>query len=135
MNNLKNLRILVVDDEKGIRDLLIEFLWLQGQGTTAIGAMDLDSALAEASLSKPDIVITDIGLLGGNDLSGLEVIRKFSSLAVSVIGMTGRAHRDGACVKKMALDAGATNFIFKPFNLGDLWSLAEEVMNKKTTLK
>lgn len=106
-------RILVVDDEKPIRRLLRTSL--SAEGYEVIEAGDGNAALAAAAKEKPDAVLLDLGL---PDLDGIEVlgrIREWSPVPVLVL-----TARDAETQKIAALDAGADDYVTKPFSVGEL---------------
>lgn len=106
-------RVLVVDDEKPIRRLLRTAL--TSEGYEVIEAEDGGAALAAAAKEKPDAVLLDLGL---PDLDGTEVlarIREWSSVPVVVL-----TARDAEAQKIAALDAGADDYVTKPFAMGEL---------------
>jgi len=106
-------RILVVDDEKPIRRLL--HTALSAEGYDVIEAEDGHTALALAAKEKPDAILLDLGL---PDLDGTEVlarIREWSPTPVVVLSA-----RDAEAQKIAALDAGADDYVTKPFGTGEL---------------
>jgi DNA-binding response OmpR family regulator len=107
-------RILVVDDEEEIRTLLENFL--TGQGYGVILASDGNVALELAETENPQIIILDIKLPG---LNGIEVCRRLKekekTKSIPVIVITGFGDN-----KIVALDAGADDFVNKPFDLAEL---------------
>jgi DNA-binding response OmpR family regulator len=107
-------RILVVDDEEEIRTLLENFL--TGQGYGVILASDGNAALELAETENPQVIILDIKLPG---LNGIEVCRRLKekekTKSIPVIVITGFGDN-----KIVALDAGADDFVNKPFDLAEL---------------
>jgi two-component system KDP operon response regulator KdpE len=106
-------RVLVVDDEPQIvRALSIN---LHARGYDVATAVDGQSALAAASYQPPDLVLLDLGL---PDLDGMEVISGLRGwTAAPIIVLSGRADSGD---KIDALDAGADDYITKPFSIGEL---------------
>jgi two-component system, OmpR family, KDP operon response regulator KdpE len=110
---VSRLSVLVIDDERPIRRLLI----------TALGAHDYDvheaadgqSGLAAAAGLKPDLVLVDLGL---PDLDGVEVIRRLREWAVFPILVLSVREREAD--KVAALDAGADDYVTKPFGMSEL---------------
>ncbi len=105
-------RILVVDDERPIRKFLSSSL--SGQ-YTVLEAATANEALAEAVSGRPDVIILDLGL---PDMDGVEVtrsLREWSQVPIIVISVRNREED-----KISALDAGADDFITKPFSVGEL---------------
>lgn len=106
-------RLLVVDDEPAIRRFLRTALASQGFQVfeAAGGQAGLDGVLAH----RPDLVILDWGL---PDLDGVEVLRRLREWsAVPVIMLTVR---EAEADKIAALDAGADDYLTKPFGAGEL---------------
>ncbi|HHE46814.1 MAG TPA: sigma-54-dependent Fis family transcriptional regulator [Bacteroidetes bacterium] len=103
--------ILVVDDDKPVRDLLQELL--DGEGHEVITAGNGRDALAEMKRHKPDLVFLDINM---PEMSGLSVLSemKRQSLDMPVIVITGYSTLDNAI---QAIRSGAKEFITKPFDL------------------
>ncbi len=105
--------IVVIEDEPQIRRFLRATL--QGQGYRLFEAANGADGLMEAASRQPDVVIVDLGL---PDIDGLEVIRRlreWSSVPVIVLSARG-GERD----KVTALDAGADDYIEKPFGTDEL---------------
>jgi two-component system KDP operon response regulator KdpE len=106
-------RILVVDDEPQILRALRTSLRAHGHEVTV--AMNGDDALTEASRTSPQLVILDLGL---PDMDGTEVIRElrtWSEAPVIVLSV-----RDAQAEKVAALDAGADDYVTKPFGVPEL---------------
>jgi two-component system KDP operon response regulator KdpE len=107
------LKVLVVDDEPQLlRALRINLTARQYEVVTAI---DGTSALAIAARSRPDLVVLDLGL---PDLDGAEVIRGLRGWTeVPIVVLSGRSD---AADKVDALDAGADDYLTKPFSMDEL---------------
>jgi two-component system KDP operon response regulator KdpE len=106
-------RVLVVDDEPQILRSL--GTTLSANGYDVIAAETGEGALAMAAAEEPDLVILDLGL---PDIDGAEVIRRLRAWSqVPVIVLSVRDRQDD---KIGALDAGADDYVTKPFGLGEL---------------
>jgi len=105
--------ILVIEDEAQIRRFLRPAL--TGQGYRLFEAITGESGLVEAATRQPDLIILDLGL---PDLDGLEVIRRLREwTTIPIIILSAREQeRD----KIAALDAGADDYVSKPFGIGEL---------------
>ncbi|MGD0780083.1 MAG: response regulator [Dehalococcoidales bacterium] len=106
-------RVLIVDDEPAIRRFLRVTLTAQAYDT--IEAASGQEALSKATADKPDIIILDIGL---PDINGIEVtrlLRQWTQLPIIILSVRG-AESD----KIAALDAGADDYLTKPFGVGEL---------------
>ena len=107
------IRVLVVDDEPQIlRALRIN---LRARGYDVEVAADGTQALRVAATQQPELVVLDLGL---PDLDGLDVIHGLRGwTAVPIIVLSGRA---GSSDKVAALDAGADDYVTKPFGVDEL---------------
>jgi len=105
--------VLVIEDDPQIRRFLRATLGTHGY--RLLEATAGESGLVEAATRQPDIVILDLGL---PDIDGLEVIRRlrdWTTLPIIVLSARGQ-ERD----KIAALDAGADDYVSKPFGVGEL---------------
>lgn len=119
----QNLRVLVVDDEKAIRSFL--YTSLSSYGYTIFEAADGEEALAKALDVHPDLVILDLGL---PDMDGVEVIasiRKRTKIPIIILSV-----RDDPSEKISALDAGADDYLTKPFSTEELLARLRAVMRR-----
>jgi len=116
-------RILVVDDEPQIlRALRINLLARQYEVVTA---RDGTEALRLVSAERPDLVVLDLGL---PDVDGVEVIRKLRSWSpVPIVVLSGRADSKE---KVDALDAGADDYVTKPFSVEELLARVRAVTRR-----
>ena len=106
-------RILVIDDEQAIRRFLHTVL--SGPDFTLHEAENGHAGLAAAAAFKPDVILLDLGL---PDLDGIEVIRRIREWSpVPIIVLSVREREDD---KVAALDAGADDYLTKPFGVGEL---------------
>ncbi|MBP7864662.1 MAG: response regulator [Acidobacteria bacterium] len=111
--DLKGIRVLVVDDEKAIRRFLHTVFC--AHGTEIAEASSGFEALAAAAAGRPDLVVLDLGL---PDMDGLDVIRRLREWSeVPIIVLSVRESEDQ---KIGALDAGAVDYVTKPFGTGEL---------------
>ena len=106
-------RILVIDDEKQILRMLK--IALEGNGYHVAEAASGHDGLNQAALFHPDLIILDLGL---PDMDGVEVIKRLREWTQTpVIVLSVREHEDD---KIGSLDAGADDFVTKPFGMGEL---------------
>lgn len=105
--------ILIVEDEKEIRRFLR--IALEGEGFRVIDADTLTRGLIEAATRKPELVILDLGLPDGDGSAFIREVRQWSSMPVIVLSA-----RSDEQDKITALDAGADDFLSKPFGVGEL---------------
>lgn len=105
--------VLVVEDEAAMVRLLRAAL--ASQGFRVVEATNGQEALRQAATRSPDVVVLDLGL---PDLDGFEVarrLREWSTVPIIVVSARGQ---EGDKVK--ALDAGADDYVTKPFAVGEL---------------
>lgn len=105
--------ILLIEDEPQMRRFLR--ITLQSQGYRLVEAATAQEGLMQASTRNPDVVLLDLGL---PDLDGLEVtkrLREWTQTPIIVISA-----REQEQDKVRALDAGADDYLTKPFNAGEL---------------
>src|SRR3989440_6464414 len=120
------MRILVVDDERRLRDVLRRSLTLAGYEVRS--ATDGYEGLAEISGGAPDAVVLDIGL---PTLDGLEVCRRLRSEGnrVPVLMLTAR---DAVSDRVEGLDAGADDYLVKPFDVEELKARIRALVRRAT---
>ena len=107
-------KILIVDDDRALREALRRALTLGGYRTeTAAGGQE---ALTRLALGAPDAVVLDIGL---PDIDGLAVCRRLRAAGdrVPILMLTAR---DAVADRIDGLDAGADDYLVKPFDVGEL---------------
>jgi two-component system response regulator MprA len=108
------MKVLIVDDDRALRDALRRTLVLGGYETyLAAGGED---ALAQVATAAPDAVVLDVGL---PDIDGLEVSRRLRAAGnrVPILMLTAR---DAVEDRIDGLDAGADDYLVKPFDVGEL---------------
>jgi len=107
-------KILVVDDNPQIVETVGTYLRQEGYGV--LGALTSDEGLKLAILSRPELVLLDIGLPGTN---GIELLKRIRSLspATRVIMVTGNSD---PVLARETLDLGALAYIDKPFDFAYL---------------
>jgi|SRR5215211_3081974 len=107
-------RILVVDDDRSLRDALRRALTLGGYEVQS--AEGGQQGLTEVATSAPDALVLDIGM---PDIDGLEVCRRLraSGNRVPILMLTAR---DAVADRIDGLDAGADDYLVKPFDVGEL---------------
>jgi len=106
-------RILVIDDEKQIRRMLKAAL--NGYGYDIAEAASGHEGLNQAAIFHPDLIILDLGL---PDLDGTEVIQRLREWTQTPIIILSVREQESDKIK--ALDAGADDYITKPFSMGEL---------------
>ena len=116
-------RILVVDDEPAIRDVLAQYLRSEGFDVTE--AADGLAALERAQADRPDLIILDLTL---PRLSGLEVFRRLRATGETpVIMLTARVNEVDRVV---GLELGADDYITKPFSPREVVARVKAVLRR-----
>jgi len=115
------IKLLTVDDEKGITDLLYNFFHSRGFYVTI--ANSGEEALKVVNSDRPDIVFLDISMTG---MSGLDVLERIKRIDKTIRVIMLTVHGEKEMVAK-ANELGADEYITKPF----LVSYLEEVVIKK----
>lgn len=113
---MRNLNILVVDDEEDIREMLLMVLENAGMNATAVAtAEEAQQSLAEAAV---DLLVLDWMLPG---ISGIEMTKRLKKDArfngLPIILLTARAEKDD---RISAFEAGVNDYVTKPFSPRDL---------------
>ena len=107
------LMVLVVDDEPQMRRFLRPAL--EAQGYKVVEAASAREAIVLASTHNPDCVLLDLGLPDGDGLEVTRRLREWSTAPIIVISARGQE-----ADKVAALDAGADDYLTKPFGTGEL---------------
>lgn len=104
---------LVLEDEREIRQFVRTSL--ESEGWQVFEAATIKQGLIEAGTRRPDLVIADLGLPDGDGVDFIREVRTWSG--VPIIVLSARTHESE---KVAALDAGADDFITKPFGVAEL---------------
>ena len=105
--------ILIVEDEADIRRFVR--LTLETEGHTVHEATTLKRGLIEAGTRRPDLVVLDLGLPDGDGVDLIRDLRTWSAMPIIVLSA-----RSAEASKIAALDAGADDYLVKPFGSGEL---------------
>jgi two-component system, OmpR family, KDP operon response regulator KdpE len=106
-------QVLVIEDEPAIRGVLR--VLLESQGYRCVEADTAQRAEIEARSHKPDLLLVDLGLPDGDGLSVIRRVRSWSQ--VPIVVLSARAMEEQ---KIAALDAGADDYVTKPFSAPEL---------------
>jgi DNA-binding response OmpR family regulator len=117
-------RILVVDDEPHIRDVVRSYLAREGHEVLVAG--DGDAALADAAAHQPDLIVLDVMLPGK---TGFEVLRELRGRGqrVAVVMLTAR---DDVIDRVAGLEIGADDYVTKPFEPRELVARVGAVLRR-----
>jgi two-component system OmpR family response regulator len=121
---MENLKVLVVDDEPNIRDLLSASLRFQGH--RVLTAANGNEAINQIVDNQPDVVLLDVML---PDISGFGVTKKIRSLGIDVPILFLTA-RDDTEDKVTGLTVGGDDYVTKPFSLDEIIARISAIMRR-----
>ena len=120
--------ILVIEDEPSLQKFLR--VTLESQNYNVIEAARGEEGLRHASVAQPDLIILDLGL---PDVDGIEVTRRLRAwTAIPIIIVSARGKEQD---KVAALDAGADDYLTKPFGVGELLARLRVTMRHLSVAK
>ncbi len=117
--------VLVVDDEPQIRRALATNL--RARGYDVVLAASGEEALTLAAERHPDVVILDLGLPGIDGIEVVRGLRGWASMPIVVLSV-----REGEVDKVAALDAGADDYVTKPFGMNELLARLRAALRRST---
>ena len=117
-------RILIIDDDQDVRNILQSFL--SGAGYTVLEAEDGESGLEMAVLEQPDLILLDINMPG---MDGIQVCRKLRSDPKNIFAIIMITASDENEVE--GLESGADDYVVKPFSPKVLLSRVKAVLRRK----
>nr|WP_233148946.1 two-component system response regulator KdpE [Shimwellia pseudoproteus] len=117
---------MIVEDEKAILRFLRTAL--ESDGLRVHEAETLQRGLIEAATRKPELTILDLGLPDGDGLDFIREVRQWSTMPIIVLSA-----RSDEQDKIAALDAGADDYLSKPFGIGELQARLRVALRRHTT--
>ena len=108
-----NMRVLVVEDDKEIRSFIRSSLSVEGFEVQT--AVSISEAKAMLHNDLPDVLVLDLGLPDGDGIELVREVRKQHNLPILIVSA-----RHQEAQKILLLDAGADDFLTKPFSVGEL---------------
>ena len=121
---MSSAKILVVDDELFVRELLLEFLSIQGYEVSL--AESGEKAMELVYTQPVDVVLLDLKMCGMDGIETLKQLKKTSPETLAII-MTGYPTIESSIE---ALRFGACDYVIKPFKLNDLKSSIEKALKE-----
>ena len=118
-------RILIVEDEANIRRFLR--LALENEGFETCEAETIKRALIEAGTRRPELVVLDLGLPDGDGVDFIRDLRTWSAMPIIVLSA-----RSTEADKIAALDAGADDYLVKPFGAGELMARVRAQLRRQS---
>lgn len=120
---LKRPRVLIADDNAGVRTAVSRLL---APSCDVVGfAVDIPTLFEATAQLRPDVVLLDFSLAGGN---GLDACRRLRRVAPEVIVVAFTAH-DDEDVRLRAYEAGCSGFVWKPQAHTNLWPTIQAVLD------
>ncbi|HEX4836312.1 MAG TPA: response regulator [bacterium] len=117
-------RVLVVDDDRAIRRFLDSAL--RTRGYAVFEAASARAAVATASSVRPDVVILDLGLPDGDGIEVMRQLRQVERIPILILSL-----RDQEDEKVAALEAGADDYITKPFGIAELHARLRVLLRRR----
>ncbi len=117
---------ILIEDERQIRRF-VRFA-LEGEGWSVVEAETMRQGLADAGTRKPDLIILDLGLPDGDGMEFIRDVRGWSKVPIIVLSA-----RVGEQDKIEALDAGADDYLTKPFGVGELLARVRAASRRQQT--
>ena len=115
--------ILIADDDKGIRDMVTEYL--SGEGFRVVGASHGREALYVARYEKPDVILLDVMM---PEMNGYDFMRVYSREAdTPIIMLTAKLEEND---KVIGLELGADDYITKPFSMRELTARVRAMLRR-----
>lgn len=116
--------VILVEDERQIRRFVR--MAMETEGWKVFEAETLRQGLAESGTRKPDLVVLDLGLPDGNGVDFIRDLRGWSTVPVIVLSA-----RTEETEKIAALDAGADDYLTKPFGVGELLARVRAMLRRQ----
>ena len=117
-------KVLIVEDEKQIRRFVRAAV--EAEGCQASEADGLARGLAEAGARQPDLLILDLGLPDGDGIDLIRALRRWSAIPILILSARTREND-----KIDALDAGADDYLTKPFGVGELRARLRALLRRR----
>ena len=122
-----NMRVLVVEDDAGIRSLMQSSLGVEGFDVQT--AVSVSEARALLRHSRPDVMLLDLGLPDGEGVELVRELRQRDSLPILVVSAR---HQEAQKIE--LLDAGADDYLTKPFSVAELLARIRVALRHRGTL-
>ena len=121
----KNMRVLVVEDDRHIRQFVASTLESEGYRTATAGSVR--EANLELGRNQPDLLVLDLGLPDRDGIEFIRDVRGWSALPILVLSA-----RSLETEKVAALDAGADDYLTKPFGVSELLARVRALLRRRT---
>lgn len=120
-----DMKVLIVDDEKDIREVLKQYAEFAGYET--VEAKDGLEAVARAEDSHPDLIILDVMMPSLDGFGALKAIRKFSSVPIIMLSAKGEEYD-----KLHGFDMGVDDYVTKPFSPREVMARINSILRRQS---
>jgi len=117
-------KVLVIEDEKQIRRFVR--VAVEEEGCQVAEAETMAGGLVEAGTRQPDLIVLDLGLPDGNGIELIRDVRGWSDVPILIL--SARSQEED---KIAALDAGADDYLTKPFGVGELRARVRALLRRR----
>jgi two-component system KDP operon response regulator KdpE len=118
-------KVLLIEDEKQIRRFVRAAV--EDEGCLVFEADTMARGLVEAGLCKPDLLVLDLGLPDGSGIDLIRDVRGWSDVPILILSARSQEHD-----KITALDAGADDYLTKPFSVGELRARVRALLRRRS---
>ncbi len=118
-------RVLIVEDEKQIRRFVR--VAVEAENCQVVEAETMAQGLLEAGARQPDLLILDLGLPDGNGIDLIRDLRGWSDIPILILSARSQEND-----KIDALDAGADDYLTKPFSVGELRARVRALLRRRS---
>ncbi|MBI5108630.1 MAG: two-component system response regulator KdpE [Rhodocyclales bacterium] len=118
-------RVLIIEDEKQIRRFVR--VAVEEEGCQVTEAETMAQGLVQAGVRQPDLLILDLGLPDGNGIDLIHNLRGWSDVPILILSARSREND-----KIDALDAGADDYLIKPFSVGELRARVRALLRRRS---
>jgi two-component system KDP operon response regulator KdpE len=119
-------QVLVIDDDPAIRSFL--HTSLSAHGYDVLEAKTGQEGIQQATHQLPDLILLDLGLPDVNGIEVLENVRSWSAIPVMMLSI-----QDSDMDKILAFEAGADDYLTKPFSIGELMARLRVMLRRRQT--
>lgn len=118
--------VLIIEDEASIRSFLRAYL--ESQDFLILEAKSGEKGLGLAAAHQPSLILVDLGLPGMDGLEVIRRVREWATMPILVLSASGKEHD-----KIAALDAGADDYLIKPFSVAELAARMRAALRRAST--
>jgi len=125
MTEPKQVKVLLIDDDRALLRALRA--GLEARGLEVVTAITGSAGVSQAALTQPDVVVLDLGLPDADGVEVCQRLRSFTTIPILVLSAF-----DDVTRRVAALDAGADDFVGKPFSMAELEARIRALLRRAT---